>query len=250
MEQRQTLLVVDDDKEILNLLANILDDKYGYQVVVASHGQEMFERLEQYPVDLIVLDVMMPGDDGFALCRQLRTNSQIPIIMLTASGDETDRIVGLEVGADDYLAKPFSPRELVARIRAVLRRSQEAYVPACQTNQVRQDGNEVVCFADWVLDICTRQLTSPEGVEVSLSAGEYDLLHAFVTHPRRVLSRDQLLEFTRNREAGPFDRSIDIQVSRLRQKIEEDPKKPEIIKTVRGGGYMFTLQIEQVTVDG
>lgn len=250
MEKKQTLLVVDDDREIRELLADLLSNKYGYEVICACNGQEMFQQLDQSEVDLIVLDVMMPGDDGFELCRKLRTSSKIPIIMLTANGDETDRIVGLEVGADDYLPKPFSPRELVARIRAVLRRSEIVVEEVMATIQPGDTDDDVICFNDWILDLATRHLTSPDSIEISLSAGEYSLLIAFVKHPRRVLSRDQLLELTRNRSAGPFDRSIDIQVSRLRQKIEEDPKKPEIIKTVRGGGYMFTAVIERVTVDG
>lgn len=249
MDKKQTLLVVDDDQEIRELLADLLVNKYGYDVVCACHGQDMFQQLEQHTVDLIVLDIMMPGDDGFELCRKLRMTSQIPIIMLTANGDETDRVVGLEVGADDYLSKPFSPRELVARIRAVLRRSEVMSTEAGNL-QSEQSEDDTASFNGWVLDMATRHLTSPDGIEISLSSGEYSLLAAFINHPRRVLSRDQLLELTRNRSAGPFDRSIDIQVSRLRQKIEDDPKKPEKIKTVRGGGYMFTSAVERVTVDG
>ncbi len=251
MDKKQTLLVVDDDQEIREILADLLANKYGYQVICACHGEQMFQQLGQNDVDLIILDVMMPGDDGFELCRKLRKTSRTPIIMLTANGDETDRVVGLEVGADDYLPKPFSPRELVARIRALLRRMDMLTVEAEEVSAAaRDDDDDAVSFSGWTLDMATRHLSSPEGIEISLSSGEYSLLVAFVQHPRRVLSRDQLLELTKNRSAGPFDRSIDIQVSRLRQKIEEDPKKPERIKTVRGGGYMFTCVIDRVMVDG
>lgn len=250
MDKKQTLLIVDDDREIRELLADLLS-KYGYQVICAWDGKEMFNRLAEHSVDLIILDVMMPGDDGFSLCRQLRADSDIPIIMLTAIGEDTDRIVGLEVGADDYLPKPFNPRELLARIKAVLRRRPEASAPVVAAPQTQEDDSEdeTFSFAGWLVDLATRRLISPDNTEISLSSGEYSLLVAFIKRPRRVLSRDQLLEFTRNRSAGPFDRSIDIQVSRLRQKIEEDPKKPEIIKTVRGGGYMFTAQVEQVNIN-
>ncbi len=246
MSKIDTLLIVDDDKEIRELLADLLT-KYGYQVQCASDGEQMFQVLEQHDIDLIILDVMMPGDDGVALCRKLRIDSSIPIIMLTAIGEETDRVVGLEVGADDYLAKPFNPRELVARIKAILRRTQDNFTkPSGQTEPEEAESN-TVSFTGWTLDMDTRRLFSPDHVEIVLSAGEYSLLVAFIEHPRRVLSRDQLLEFTRNRSAGPFDRSVDIQVSRLRQKLEEDPKQPQIIKTVRGGGYMFTNAVEKAT---
>lgn len=245
MEKAQTLLIVDDDKEIRELLADLLT-KYGFRVLCAGDGTSMFQLLNENKVDLVILDVMLPGDDGFVLCRKIRTESLVPIIMLTAIGEDTDRIVGLEVGADDYVPKPFNPRELIARIKAVLRRTTDD-----SQNAVRHDDYEhnTAVFLGWTLDLATRRLLSPDDVEIILSAGEYSLLVAFIKHPRRVLSRDQLLEFTRNRNAGPFDRSIDIQVSRLRQKIEIDSKSPEIIKTVRGGGYMFTPIVERVTVN-
>ncbi|MBB71181.1 MAG: DNA-binding response regulator [Legionellales bacterium] len=236
---KSTILIVDDDKDINELLADLYG-KYGYNVLCAGDGKAMFAILAENTVDLIVLDVMLPGDDGFALCRQLRSESNVPIIMLTAIGEDTDRIVGLEVGADDYIPKPFNPRELVARTKALLRRTQILNTPIMQ-----DDDSDTLYFSGWCLDQATRRLVSPDEVEITLSAGEYNLLIAFIEHPRRVLSRDQLLEYTRNRSAGPFDRSIDIQVSRLRQKIEEDPKNPVIIKTVRGGGYMFTPAIEK-----
>ncbi len=234
------LLIVDDDEEIRDLLGKLLK-RYGYDVSLACNGEQMFATLQQQTIDLIILDVMMPGEDGFALCRQLRADSNVPIIMLTAVGEETDRIVGLEMGADDYLTKPFNPRELVARVKAVLRRF-DAGGQALEHTTEELD-HTVKHFEGWALNTATRRLISPEAVEISLSSGEYDLLEAFITHSRKVLSRDQLLELTRNRMAGPFDRSIDVQVSRLRQKIEENPKQPLLIKTVRGGGYMFTAKV-------
>ncbi len=184
---------------------------------------------------------MLPGEDGLSLCRRLRADSKIPVIMLTAMGEETDRIVGLEMGADDYVAKPFNPRELLARIKAVLRRA--------EGGQARRpddaDRLGVLVFAGWRLDLDKRELVSPQDLLVSLSAGEYDLLAAFATRPQRVLSRDQLLDLARGREAQPFDRAIDVQVSRLRRKIEADPGNPVFIKTVRSGGYMFTPAVEK-----
>ena len=228
------ILVVDDDREIRDLLARFLDD-HGHRVTTAADGREMRRALAEWGIDLVVLDLMLPGEDGLELCRKLRAESDIPVIMLTAMGEETDRIVGLEMGADDYLPKPFSPRELLARIKAVLRRAE---------GRGAGEASSVLRFAGWSLDVDGRELTSPDGVVVPLSGGEFDLLRAFVTHPKRVLSRDQLLDLARGREAQPFDRSIDVQVSRLRRKIEADPKEPTLIKTVRSGGYMFTPAVE------
>jgi two-component system OmpR family response regulator len=225
------LLVVDDDRDIRTLVAQFLS-KHGYRVTAVRDGAEMMKALEASRVDLIVLDLMLPGEDGLSLCRRLRATSPIPIVMLTAMGEETDRIVGLEMGADDYLAKPFSPRELLARIKAVLRRA--------SAPQTVGEGASVLRFEGWSLDLTKRELRSADGVLVQLSAGEYDLLVAFVEHPQRVLTRDQLLDLARGRAAVPFDRSIDVQVSRLRRKIEPDPADPTLIKTVRGGGYLFT----------
>ncbi len=232
------LLIVDDDREIRDLLTRFLT-RHGYRVTSARDGREMRKAIADWRIDLIVLDLMLPGDDGLTLCRELRAGSDIPVIMLTAMGEETDRIVGLEMGADDYLAKPFNPRELVARIRSVLRRARPTRDPA------PEPGREVLRFAGWALDMAERRLARADGEAVELSSGEFDLLAAFAGHPRRVLSRDQLLDLTRGRTAGPFDRSIDIQVSRLRRKIEPDPKNPTLIKTVRGGGYMFTPEVER-----
>ena len=231
MDRMPHLLVVDDDRDIRTLVAQFLT-KHGYRVTAVRDGAEMMKALEAARVDLIVLDLMLPGEDGLSLCRRLRATSTTPIIMLTAMGEETDRIVGLEMGADDYLAKPFSPRELLARIKAVLRR--------VATPQTVGDGAKVLTFEGWSLDLTKRELRSRDGVLVQLSAGEYDLLAAFVEHPQRVLTRDQLLDLARGRAAVPFDRSIDVQVSRLRRKIEPDPAEPTLIKTVRGGGYLFT----------
>ncbi|MBP2311367.1 response regulator [Azospirillum soli] len=235
MDRTPHLLVVDDDREIRSLVAQFLT-RHGYRVTGVKDGAEMMRALETARVDLIVLDLMLPGEDGLSLCRRLRATpdtAQTPVIMLTAMGEETDRIVGLEMGADDYLAKPFSPRELLARIKAVLRRATAQPVAGGATGKTLQ-------FEGWSLDVAKRELRSPDGVLVQLSAGEYDLLVAFVEHPQRVLTRDQLLDLARGRSAVPFDRSIDVQVSRLRRKIEPDPADPTLIKTVRGGGYLFT----------
>ena len=236
-----TLAIVDDDKEIRELLTDLLN-QYNYKTFSADSGESLYALLEKEAIDLIVLDVRMSGEDGFSVCQKIRKTSQVPIIMLTANGEEMDRIIGLEMGADDYLPKPFNPRELVARIKAVLRRTSESKNTVSQSVSLT---SEVYTFVNWQLDSATRVLTSPEGLEISITAGEYTLLMAFLERPKRVLSRDQLLEITHNRQAGPFDRSIDIQVSRLRQKIEEDPKLPKIIMTVRGGGYMLTVPVKK-----
>jgi two-component system OmpR family response regulator len=232
MERQPHLLVVDDDREIRDLLARFLA-RHGFRVSAARDGAEMFRALQDARVDLIVLDLMLPGEDGLSLTRRLRASSRTPIVMLTAMGEETDRIVGLEMGADDYLPKPFGPRELLARVKAVLRRAGEAGEPGAAAGRV-------LAFDGWELDLARRELRDPGGVLVQLSAGEFDLLVAFAEHPRRVLSRDQLLDLARGRAAAPFDRSVDVQVGRLRRKIEPDPKEPTLIRTVRGGGYLFT----------
>ena len=230
------ILIVDDDAEIRDLLSRFLS-KHDFRVTTARDGREMRQALQDWAFDLVVLDLMMPGEDGLTLCRQIRTESSMPIIMLTAMGEEVDRIIGLEVGADDYMAKPFNPRELAARIKAVLRR-----VGGLGVNDSPETRTQKLSFAAFELDPTTRTLQRPTG-EIPLTAGEYDLLIAFVDHPRRVLNRDQLLDMARGRAAIPFDRSIDVQVGRLRRKIEEDPKNPALIKTVRGGGYMFTAEV-------
>ncbi len=232
------VLVVDDDREIRDLLGRFLS-KHGYRVTAVPDGKEMRRALADWRIDLVVLDLMLPGEDGLSLCRDLRAKSQVPVIMLTMMGEETDRIIGLEMGADDYLPKPFNPRELLARMKAVLRRARCA--PAVPATARRT----ILRFAGWKLDIGRRRLESPHDLIVDLSAGEFDLLVAFVEHPQRVLNRDQLLDLARGRAEVPFDRSIDMQISRLRRKIEVDHKQPELIKTVRGGGYVLTAKVTQ-----
>ncbi len=227
------ILVVDDDAEIRDLLKRFLS-KNGFRVSAVADGPRMRAVLGETKFDLVVLDVMLPGEDGLSLCRRIRSESGIPIIMLTAMGDDTDRIVGLEMGADDYLAKPFNPRELLARIKAILRRSGQNALPGSRS---------LLEFEGWKLDLAKRELTAPDGRLVDLTGGEFDLLAAFAEHPQRTLSRDQLLDLTRGRTSSPFDRSIDIQVSRLRQKIEEDAREPKLIKTVRSVGYIFSARV-------
>ena len=232
------ILVVDDHSEIRDLLKRFLE-QHGMRVSCARDGKEMKRLLEEREFDLLVLDLMMPGEDGLTLCRELRVKSRLPIIMLTAMGEETDRIIGLEMGADDYLAKPFNPRELLARIKAVMRRTQAEIqpVPEALTRDLR--------FDRWLLDVNRRELVDEEGVGMSLSTAEFDLLKVFLERPQRVLSRDQLLDLARGREAVAFDRAIDTLVSRLRRKLERDPKNPELIKTIWGGGYLFAADVTQ-----
>ena len=239
MHDVDSILVVDDDPEIVSLLTAYLN-KNGYRGIGASGGREMRLALESHRIDLVVLDLMMPGEDGLELCRDIRSRSNLPVVMLTARAEETDRIVGLEVGADDYLCKPFNPRELLARIRAVLRRSrslpQDAALPAA-------DGFR---FGHWVLDTRTRSLKDPDDVMIPLGGAEYDLLMVFLTYPNRVLDRDRLMDLTRGRDAAPFDRSIDMQVSRLRRRLGSDGETPEYIKTVRSKGYLFVPKVARL----
>ncbi|SCA56946.1 Transcriptional regulatory protein OmpR [Candidatus Terasakiella magnetica] len=238
MDKQAHILVVDDDREIRDLVAKFLK-QHNLRVTTAQDGREMKRAIEDWAIDLVVLDVMMPGEDGLTLCRNLRASSNLPVIMLTAMGEDTDRIIGLEMGADDYIAKPFNPRELLARIKAVLRRTgamQEAPV---------DENVECFRFNGWEFKPDQRELLNEEAVLVSLSRGEFELLDTFVRHPNRVLNRDQLLDMARGREAIPFDRAIDVQVSRLRKKLKDDPKNPATIKTVRGGGYMFSAKVEK-----
>ncbi len=234
------LLIVDDDPEIRNLLKTYLQ-KNGYRVSTAAEGQEMWLVLKRYHINLIVLDLMLPGADGMELCRDLRAGksamAKIPIIMLTARGDEMDRILGLEMGADDYMAKPFSARELLARIKVVLRRVQE--LPP----DVLAESAEKLSFEHWLLDTKTHLLTSPANIAVPLSSAEYRLLRVLLSHPNRVLSRDQLLELTQGRESNPFDRSIDVLIGRLRKRLQDDGKPPQLIQTVRGFGYQLNCRV-------
>ncbi len=232
MPEMPQILLVDDDAEIRQLISAYLQ-KHGYGVVAVGDGRAMRSALGEQDVALVLLDVMLPGDDGLTLCRELRDISNLPIILLTALSEESDRVVGLEMGADDYLTKPFSQRELLARIRAVLRRSQDQLA----VHRVALD--EAYGFAGWILAPAKRELRNPQGVVVSLTGGEFDLLVAFVRHPGRVMNRDQLLELTKGRNAQPFDRSIDVQLSRLRKKLGP----AELIKTVRGGGYLLSVEV-------
>ncbi len=231
------ILVVDDDAEIRSLLREYLQ-KNGYRVTAVAEGKGMWAALDAGRVDIVVLDLMLPGDDGLTLCRNLRARSEVPVIMLTARGEETDRIVGLEMGADDYLAKPFNPRELLARVKSILRRSRAL------PDNLRPETARAIRFAGWTLALEARNLLSPEGVVVALSGTEYKLLRIFLAHPNRVLNRDQLIDLMLSRDASPFDRSIDVQVSRLRHRLGEGAKEPAIIKTVRGEGYVLSVPVE------
>jgi two-component system OmpR family response regulator len=231
------ILVVDDDREIRRLLAEYLE-KNGLRVSAARDGKEMRHLLDRERVDLIVLDVMMPGDDGLKLCRELRAGSQVPIIMLTARVEEVDRILGLELGADDYLAKPFNPRELLARIAAVLRRSAHAPRDPLPSEVAGYR------FAGWRLDTTTRSLTDENGAVVPLSGAEFRLLGVLLAHAGQVLSRTRLMDLLRGRDHDPFDRSIDVRVSRLRQILHDDARTPRIIKTVYGEGYVIGVPVE------
>jgi len=237
MNERPHLLIVDDDREIRGLLAQYLE-KHEFRTTAVPDGREMRRVLERSHVDLLVLDLMLPGEDGLTLCRELRGRSQLPIIMLTARGEDVDRIVGLELGADDYVAKPFNPRELLGRIKAVLRRS--AHAPRDPNpEQVRR-----FRFGGWQLDTVTRTLTDATGTEAALSGAEYRLLAVLLAAGNRVLNRAQLTELLRGRDADPFDRSIDVRISRLRQILGDDARAPQIIKTVYGEGYVIGVGVE------
>jgi two-component system OmpR family response regulator len=230
------ILVVDDDRAIRTLIVEYLEAR-GFRALAAADGAAMWRVLDASPVDLIVLDLTLPGEDGLTLCRTLRAKSGVPVIMLTARGEPLDRILGLEMGADDYMPKPFEPRELIARIKNVLRRT-EALPPNLQPLEAKR-----VSFGGWTLDLASRHLESPEGTLVMLSGAEFRLLRVLVEHPNRVLSRDQLMSLTKGQEADPFDRSIDLQVSRLRQKLGEDVRAPALIKTVRSEGYVLAVPV-------
>ena len=231
------ILMVDDDPGIRDVVSDFLG-KHGYQVETAGDAREMEQALDRGSVDLIVLDVMLPGEDGLAICRRLAVGEGPPIIMLSAMGEDTDRIVGLELGADDYLSKPCNPRELLARVRAVLRR-------ANGEGAAKEPPAKVIRFAGWTLEPGRRRLLNPDGAEISLTGGEYELLLVLVERPNRVLTRDMLMDLLRGRQAGPFDRAIDVAVSRLRRKLEDDGRNPSLIKTVRGGGYVLAATVER-----
>jgi two-component system OmpR family response regulator len=236
MEPSPHILFVEDDPDIRGMVAEFLE-RNGYRLSVAKDGRDMDRVLGVSRIDLLILDIMLPKEDGLSLCRRVRASSNVPIIMLTARGSEVDRVVGLEIGADDYLTKPFGTHELLARIRALLRRAQSV----ARTPHERQ--RAVLRFAGWTVDLGTRRLTAADGAHVPLTGGEFELLTAFCERPNRVLTRDQLLDLTRGRSPALFDRSIDIQVSRLRRKIEADPREPVLIQTVRSGGYIFTAEV-------
>ena len=231
------ILIVDDDDDILSLLTNFFK-KHSHTVTVAADGATMFAALESHSIDLVILDVMLPREDGFSLCQKLRAISRVPIIMLTAVTDHTDRTVGLELGADDYVTKPFDQRELLARVKAVLRRTAETLAAPAPS-----DVRPMMCFGNWRLDVARRELRSSDNTLVLLSGGEFDLLLAFVEHPRRVLTRDQLLDLARGPAHAAYDRSIDTLVSRLRHKLEAESKAPSFIRTVRNGGYVFEVKV-------
>lgn len=237
------VLIVDDDSQIRSLLREYLE-RHNYRVSEAREGNEMQRALKRANIDLVVLDIMLPGDDGITLCRQLRQESDVMIIMLSAVAEEADRVIALEVGADDYLAKPFSPRELLARIKALTRRAKGELGESRRMRQLAEA--PPINFEGWQLDPNKRHLVDKDGVAVPLTSAEYDLLLAFLEHPNRVLTRDQLLDITKGKEAQPFDRTIDVQVARLRKKLEVDPKYPQILLTVRGGGYQFTADVNRV----
>lgn len=230
------VLIVDDDHRIRAMLARFLID-HGLRVSQAGDGREMLSICDSARIDVIVLDIMMPGEDGLSLCRRVRAQSAVPIILLTAMTGETDRIVGLEIGADDYVVKPFNPRELLARIRAVTRRLAAASLNA------ERPVVAVYEFAGWQLNASRRTLVSPGGALTDLTSGEFDLLLAFLEHPQRVLTRDQLQDLAHGRMSQSYDRSIDVQISRLRRKIEADPQDPVLIKTIRNEGYFFTVPV-------
>jgi len=237
MEKQDHILVVDDDAETRALLQEYFG-KHGFRVSAAADGKGMRAAMSAASPDVVVLDLMLPGEDGLSLCRDLRARGNVPVIMLTARGEETDRIVGLELGADDYVPKPFNPRELLARVKSVLRRARSL------PDNLEPEKASAFRFAGWTLDVATRNLTAPDGVVVPLSGTEFGLLRALLAHPNRVLTREQLLDLMLSREAGPFDRAIDVQVSRLRQRLREDAREPEIIKTVRGQGYVLAARVE------
>ncbi|MEM7170704.1 MAG: response regulator [Pseudomonadota bacterium] len=238
MNSQAHILIVDDHKDIRELVAKYLI-KHEFRASTAENGTAMRRMLQTAAVDLVVLDVMMPGEDGLSLCRFLRETTSLPVILLTAMAEETDRVVGLEIGADDYLTKPFNPRELLARIKAVLRRTH-----SLPPSQEPLPGSQFV-FDGWTLDLDQRALIDNAGVLVPLSGGEFALLLALLQRPNMVLSRDQLLDLTKGRNASVFDRSIDNQISRLRRKVEQDPKNPSLIQTVWGGGYKLTGQVRK-----
>ncbi len=241
MESLSRIAVVEDDPEISRMMTSYMTDN-GFEVESVRSGRDLDRVLSAGKIDCVILDVGLPGEDGLSICRRLRGKSAVPIIMVTGRGTDTDRIVGLELGADDYLPKPFNPRELLARVRAVMRRSAAA-------EPAQTEAPQVLVFEHWRLDMARRQLFAPGGAPRSLTSGEFNILSIFCQHPRKVLSRDDLLDLLHGRAAAVFDRSIDVQISRLRRKIETNLKDPSFIKTVRYGGYFFTPQVTAVAAN-
>jgi two-component system OmpR family response regulator len=239
MDQNTVIAVVEDDPEIRSLVSGLLA-REGYEVMPCIGAEELNRAVERRRIDLVILDLMLAGEDGLSICRRLRAGPDaIPILMVTAKGDDLDRIIGLEIGADDYLPKPFNPRELIARAKAILRRTRDLHrAPVTRPSEVYR-------FAGWTLNAASRALTGPDGQPVELTGGEFDLLMVLLTHPQRVLNRDQLLDWTKGRNAVPFDRTIDVQLSRLRRKLGDLSRPPAMIKTVRGGGYLFSPAVER-----
>ena len=237
-QQVPHILVVDDDREIRDLLSRFLE-RNQFRVSAVRDAREARRAWPAGHYQMVVLDLMLPGESGLDFARWLRSQSNVPIVMLTAMGEETDRIIGLELGADDYVPKPFNPRELLARIRAVLRRGGD------NTSARIETGGRGIRFAGWILEPARRRLLNPDGAEIALTGGEYDLLLALVERPNRVLTRDMLLDLLRGRQAGPFDRAIDVAISRLRRKLEDDGRNAQLIKTVRGGGYVLAASVER-----
>jgi two-component system OmpR family response regulator len=238
MQKPTRALIVDDDKEICALLCSYLAD-FGIEARGVHDGAAMRRAITEQAPDVIILDLMLPGEDGLTLCRQLRANGNVPVIMLTARGEPADRVVGLELGADDYVVKPFDPRELVARVHTVLRRARG------DAGLGSGGESERISFEGWTLDVGTRQLTTPRQVVVPLSNAEFRLLWTFIERPRRVLNRDQLMDAARGTSSTAYDRSIDLLVSRLRQKLDDDPRDPKLLKTIRGEGYLFDARISR-----
>ncbi len=234
------ILIVDDDAEICHLLQDYLE-KNGFRATAVSNGKALWQTFDEKQIDLVILDLMLPGEDGLELCRNLRARFNIPILIISALGDDTDRIIGLEMGADDYLPKPFNPRELLVRVKVILRRTRA--LPG--HDEIEAETGSRWLFADWTLDLVSRHLVSPAKVVVPLSAGEFRLLRVLLEHPNRVLTRDQLLELSQGREALAFDRSIDVLVGRLRRHLGENAKKPNIIKTARGAGYVLAAEVQK-----
>jgi two-component system, OmpR family, response regulator len=239
-EQAARILVVDDDPRIRQMLARYFEQE-GYRVSLAADGTAMRAQLSAQRIAVVLLDVVMPGEDGLTLAREVRAKSDVGIIMLTGRDDVLDRIVGLEVGADDYIAKPFHLREVLARVKSLQRRRK----PTDQVIRSEEPAEKVIRYDGWTLDIARRQLLSPRGEDVALTTGEFDLLAALARHPGRVCGREALMEFTRGRSWEVFDRTIDAQIARLRKKIESDPKNPTIVKSVRGVGYVFTGRVDR-----